>query len=142
MVIVSYQYGLDEDKMADEQTPQTAPTLLPRVRDPQYMEIYSNMSTTNMGAFDLTITFQKSAELAPGQFGVIDQVSVTFSPQHFKGLAKSLATTLEAYEASFGALSISDAETTPKKSAAEIIEQVNAARKAAETAERLSKRES
>jgi hypothetical protein len=86
------------------------------------------MSLVNLNPFDITIIFQKVSEVVPGQAGVIDQVSVTFSPQHFKAVVKSLNETLQAYEASFGALSISDADTAPMKSAAEIIRRLQDAK--------------
>jgi Protein of unknown function (DUF3467) len=101
-----------------------------RVRDPQYRDIYSNSIQANMGPFDLSIIFQKATEVLPGQMGVADQVSVTFSPQHFKALVRSLNETLAAYETAFGELKISDTETAPKKTAAEIVALVDAHRRA------------
>jgi len=86
------------------------------------------MSLNHLGPFDMTIIFQKASEIVPGQMGVMDQVAVTFSPQHFKGLVKSLSETLQAYEASFGALTISDADTAPMRNAAEIVAMLQAAK--------------
>jgi hypothetical protein len=100
-----------------------------RVRDPQYREIYSNNSQTSIGSFDLSILFQKTSEVIPGQMGIIDQLSVTFSPQHFKALVRSLNETLSAYEVAFGELSIPDADTAPQRTATEIIGMVNEQRK-------------
>jgi hypothetical protein len=48
-----------------------------------------------------------------GQQVLLDQISVTMSPQHFKNLCRSLAETLQAYEAVFGTLQIQDAITAP-----------------------------
>jgi transcriptional regulator with XRE-family HTH domain len=62
------------------------------------------------------------------EMGIADQVAVTFSPQHFKALVKSLSETLQAYEASFGALTISDADTAPIRNAAEILAMIQAAK--------------
>jgi len=101
----------------------------PRVRDPQYRDTYANSSQTNIGPFDVSILFQKASEIVPGQMGVVDQVSVTLSPQHFKALVRSLNETLAAYESAFGELHISDADTAPQKTALEIVGMVNDQRK-------------
>jgi hypothetical protein len=101
-----------------------------RVRDPQYRDTYANSSQTNIGPFDLSILFQKASEIVPGQMGVVDQVSVSFSPQHFKALVRSLNETLAAYESAFGELNISDADTAPQKTAPEVVAMVNDSRKA------------
>ena len=103
--------------------PQPAPQGI-RARDPQYRELYSNASQTQIGPFDLTILFQKNSEIFPGAMGQTDLVSVTLSPQHFKGLVRSLNETLSAFETLFGALTISDADTAPLKNATEIVELV------------------
>ena|SRR5271157_2766194 len=109
-------------------TEQQLPTQLPRARDSEYREIYSNNSQTNMGAFDISIIFQKTTEVAPTQMAVVDQVSVTLSPQHFKAFVRSLSEALTAYEAAFGKLSISERDTAPQRTAAEIVGLISAAR--------------
>jgi hypothetical protein len=101
-----------------------------RVRDPQYRDTYANSTQTNIGPFDLSILFQKASEILPGQMGIVDQVSVTLSPQHFKALVRSLNETLAAYENAFGELNISEADTAPQKTALEIVGAVNEQRKA------------
>jgi hypothetical protein len=101
---------------------------LPRVRDPQFREVYSNVSLTMLGGFDITLLFQKQTEIAPGQSVVMDQVAVILAPQHFKALIRSLNETLTAYEKVFGALTIPDADTAPRKSAEEIEKIVRGAR--------------
>lgn len=103
-------------------------TVLPRGREPQYREVYSNMSQTNIGAFDITLLFQKRTEISPGQQGILDCVAVTFSPQHFKALVRSLQETLKGYEDAFGKLSIADSDTAPQTSAEQIAEAVKSAR--------------
>jgi hypothetical protein len=100
-----------------------------RVRDPQYRETYANGTQASIGPFDLSILFQKTSEIAPGQMGLVDQVSVTLSPQHFKALVRSLNETLVADESVFGELNISDADTAPHKTASEIVGIVNEYRK-------------
>ena len=104
-----------------EATEPNAVSQLPRGRDPQYREVYSNMTLSHLSPFDITILFQKASEVVPGQMGAMDQVAVTFSPQHFKALVKSLSETLQAYETAFGALTISDADIAPMRNAAEIV---------------------
>jgi hypothetical protein len=104
-------------------------TQILRVRDPQYRDIYANNSQTNIGPFDLSILFQKASEIVPGQMGIVDQVLVSLSPQHFKALVRSLNETLSAYESVFGELSISEADTAPQKTALEIAGMVNDYRK-------------
>jgi hypothetical protein len=106
----------------------TAPSQPPRGRDPQYREIYSNGSQVLLGPFDIAVVFQKTTEMAPTQMVLIDQVTVTFSPQHFKALVRSLQAAITAYEASFGALTISDADSAPSRSAEQIIAMVKSAR--------------
>jgi hypothetical protein len=97
---------------------------LPRGRDAQFREVYSNMSLTQLGPFDITLTFQKASEAVPGQLAAIDQVAVVLAPQHFKALVRSLNETLQAYETIYGALTIPDADTSPQRNAAEIVEMV------------------
>jgi hypothetical protein len=80
------------------------------------------MSLTGLGPFDITLTFQKGSEIMPGQMAAVDLVAVVMAPQHFKAFVRSLNQTLEAYETLFGALTIPDTETTPAKTADEIVE--------------------
>jgi hypothetical protein len=115
--------------MAEEQPQVTVPATLTRVRDQQYRELYSNVTQTQMGPYDITILIQKATEIVPGVPGVIDQCAVSFSPQHFKALVRGLNETLAAYEQSFGELTISDADTAPKRTAAEISSIIDEARK-------------
>ena len=119
--------------MADD-TPKPN-TMVPRVRDQLYREVYSNMSLTGMTPFDVTLTFQKASEVVPGQTMLMDQVAVCMSPQHFKAFVRSAMVTLEAYEASFGTLSVSDADTAPIKTADQIIAAISEARAAHQKAE-------
>jgi hypothetical protein len=105
-----------------------ASTNLPRARDPQYREIYSNASQTQLGPFDITLNFQRNAEITPGQLAAVDQVSVTFSPQHFKALLNSLNETLKAYETLYGELNIPTEETAPGSDAAAIVGILRAAK--------------
>jgi hypothetical protein len=91
-----------------------------RGRDPQFREIYSNSSQTHLTPYDITLLFQKNSEIVPGKMGSTDLVSVALSPQHFKAFVKSITETLAAYEATFGKLTISEADTAPLRNAAEI----------------------
>jgi hypothetical protein len=86
------------------------------------------MSLNQLSPFDITIIFQKASEVVPGQIGIMDQVAVTFSPQNFKALVKSVSETLQAYEASFGALTIPDEDTAPTRNAAEIAMMIQTAK--------------
>jgi hypothetical protein len=114
--------------MADQAPPQpTAPTVFPRVADPQFRDIYSNASFTGLSPFDITITFAKGTTVADHQVQV-DQVAVIMSPQHFKGFVRSLTETLKAYESVFGSLSIPDADTKPLMDAAQIEKTIKDAR--------------
>jgi hypothetical protein len=119
------------DRPPGRETVAIAATLsLPRGRDPLYREVYSNVSTTQMGPFDVTLLLQKQSEIAPGQMGIIDHVSVTFSPQHFKALVRSLNETLKGYEESFGELKIPDVDIAPQRTSKEIVDLVRAGREA------------
>lgn len=102
----------------------------PRIRASDYKEVYSNSSVNSLTPFDVTICFQRLSELAPGHVCVLDQVSVTMAPQHFKAVVRSMVEVLAAYEASFGKLEISDADTAPGRVASEISEMIDANRKA------------
>jgi len=82
----------------------------------------------NVGPFDITITFQKVSEIAPGQGGVTDLVSVALSPQSFKGFVRAAIEVLKAYESGFGQLSIADIDTSPTRSADELEAMIQAAR--------------
>lgn len=106
----------------------TQPAQMLRVRDQQFRELYTNSSQTNVGPFDISLVFQKSSELFPGQMGITDLVSVTMSPQHFKAFVNSLEVTLEAYEATFGKLTIAESDTTPLRNAAEVQSALETAR--------------
>ena len=50
--------------------------------------------------------------------------AVSMSPQRFKAFVKAMAEVLSAYENSFGALSISEEDTKPMRTASEIEEVV------------------
>jgi len=105
-----------------EDTSQTkpVPATMTRLRDPQYRELYSNSNLVALSPFDITITFQKVGEAIPGQHSVYDLVSITMSPQQFKGLLRVAGETLAAYENVFGALTISDKDVARTKTAAQI----------------------
>jgi hypothetical protein len=102
--------------MADPASSQPITSGIPRIRDPEFREVYANASLTALSPFDITLTFAKSSDVA-GQAMQIDQVSVTVSPQHFKALCGSLVETLKAYEASFGELTIPDSDIRPLRDA-------------------------
>jgi hypothetical protein len=78
--------------------------------------------------------FQKLSEVTPGQPAVLDQVAVSFSPQQFKALVRSLGETLKGYESVFGELAIPDADTGPFKTAEQISESIAAGRREAQEA--------
>lgn len=106
--------------MADGPVTQpTANAPIPRVRDPQFREVYANTCFTGLSPFDVTLTFAKTTDMA-GQALQVDQVSVTVSPQHFKALCRSLNQTMEAYEKVFGNLQIPDSDTAPTVSSEQI----------------------
>jgi len=115
--------------MADQPNTQPTPVAggIPRVRDPQFRETYANASFVGIGPFDLTLTFSKTSDFT-GQPMQVDQVSVTMSPQHFKGFCRSLIETLKAYEKLFGDLKIPDTDTRPTRDAAQIEELIKVAR--------------
>jgi Protein of unknown function (DUF3467) len=79
------------------------------------------MSQTQLGPFDITLLFQKGAEIVPGQMAAVDQVAVVLAPQHFKALLRSMNETMQAYETLYGNLTIPDSETAPLKNAEEIV---------------------
>jgi len=81
------------------------------------------------------MTFQHVSELAPGQQGIVDLVSIILSPQNFKGFIRAATEVLKAYEASFGQLTITDEDTKPLKSAAELEAAVRGIRMSSRTAE-------
>jgi len=104
---------------------------VPRIRDQQYREVYTNSHLIGLGPFDITITFQRMSEIMPGQPGYMDMVSIILSPQNFKGFLRAGSEVLKAYENAFGQLSIPDQETTPTRSASELEGMIQAARDAA-----------
>jgi hypothetical protein len=65
---------------------------------------------------------------------MMDLVSVSFSPQHFKNFLRAANATLQAYEKVFGTLQIPDSDTTPSVTAEQIENMVREARKKAEAA--------
>jgi hypothetical protein len=81
-----------------------------------------------MSPFDVTLVFQRMSEILPNQQGIVDQVSVSFSPQQFKALVRSLTETLTGYEEVFGALSIPDSATAPSRTASQIVELIQSIR--------------
>lgn len=120
--------------MADEPKTVGPGQQIPRLRDQQFREIYSNSSLTGLSPFDITLTFQKTTEFVPGQIAQIDMIALILAPQHFKALVRSLNETLKAYEDSFGELTIADADTLPLRSAEQIKTQISAARERAAAA--------
>ena len=84
-----------------------------------------------MSPFDVTIVFQKMSEIAPGQPAVVDQASISFSPQQFKALVRALQATITGYESAFGALTIPEEDIAPTKSAEEIGSAIKEARRSA-----------
>lgn len=111
-----------------DNAPTTIHTNLPRARSPQFREVYSNVSMTQLSAFDITILFQKTSEIMPGQSAIVDEVAVIFSPQQFKALVRALTETIKGFEEVFGPLSIPDMDTAPKRTAAEIADSIRQAR--------------
>ena len=115
--------------MADEPVSKpTAPAALPRVRDPQFREVHANASFTGLSPFDVTLTFSKATDFSGQQQMQVDQVSVTLSPQHFKGFCRSVNETLKAYENVFGVLQIPDSDTRPVTEAPQIEAMIRAGR--------------
>jgi len=84
-----------------------------------------------MGPFDISLTFQKTSEISPGQLTLVDQAAVTVSPQHFKAFVRSANEALAAYEQAFGILTISEQDTAPTRNAAQITQMIRAAQEAA-----------
>jgi hypothetical protein len=84
----------------------------------------------SLTAFDISIIFTKIGEMA-GQPVMVEQATVTVSPQHFKALLRSMEQTLTAFENVFGKLQIPDADTQSTTSAAQIQEQILQAKKRA-----------
>lgn len=86
------------------------------------------MSATSLSPFDVTIVFQRLAEIAPAQPGIIDQVAISFSPQQLKALVRSLTETINGYEEAFGKLTIPDTDIAPQKKASEIAAVIDSVR--------------
>ncbi len=105
--------------------------MVSRFRDPQYREVYSNVSMTSLSPFDITIVFQKMMEVAPGQPAIVDQVAVSFSPQQFKALVKSFTETINGYESAYGELTIPAEDIAPQRTASEVGAAIQAARETA-----------
>lgn len=101
---------------------------VPRGRDPQFRDIYSNASFFTMGPFDVTITFSKMMDVA-GQQMVIDQGAVSFSPQHFKSFCLSVNETLKAWEKVFGELQIPASDIQPPFRTDQLVQRLEEARK-------------
>jgi hypothetical protein len=81
-----------------------------------------------MSPFDISLTFSKSTEIAPGQLGLIDLFNVTISPQQFKSAVRVLTDTLAAYEENFGRLSIDDVDIEPQHSKEELSKLISESR--------------
>jgi hypothetical protein len=123
--------------MADEPISKpTGSTAIPRIRDPQFREVYANASFTGLTPFDVTLIFSRASDLA-GQSVQVDQVAVTLSPQHFKGFCRSINETLKAYEKVFGVLQIPDSDIRPLTEAPQIEKMILNTRQKVEEARRL-----
>ena|ERR1700732_3755191 len=124
--------------MANPTGPEFALTQgIPRVRDPQFREVYANTSLTGLSPFDITLTFAKASDVA-GQAMQVDQVAVTMSPQHFKALCQSLNETLKAYEDAFGELKVPDSDIRPLRDASQIGQLIQETRNKAQAAREMS----
>ena len=108
-------------------------SMAPRIRDPNFREIYSNGAITSLTPFDITITMQKTGEIAPGQVAVVDLASLTMSPQQLKAFVNAIKETLSAYEQAYGVLTIKDRDVTPLRSAEQIVEIIETKRESVST---------
>jgi hypothetical protein len=86
----------------------------------------------------MSIIFQKASEVAPGQNGIIDLISVSMSPQQFKALIKAAQEAFVAYESVFGQISIPDLDITPTRDATQIEQVIRDVRKTAHEAAKAS----
>ena len=113
--------------MEDANT-ENAESTIPRLRDAQFRDLYANQIFVSMSPFDVSVTFSKNTEIAPGQQGLIDLANVTISPQQLKSVVRVLTDTLAAYENNFGRLSIDDSYIEPQLSKEELSELISESR--------------
>lgn len=99
----------------------------PHRRSEQYRDIYTNACQVRLGAYDMTFVFGQVGENPPGTFVIEDHASVTMSPQQMKALVRVMSETMEAYEKTFGELTIPEAATRPKFTADQLVARIKEA---------------
>ena len=73
-------------------------------QSPHFVRIYTSQAHVYSSYYDVSIVFGESIPRSPGsnQNRVIDNASVSMSPEHARALYNVLGTTLETYEKNFG----------------------------------------
>lgn len=74
----------------------------------------------------MVLTFGQIVEAAPGQLVIEDQAAITMSPSQMKVFAHALANAVEAYERTFGKITMREEVGRPKMSAEAISKQMEA----------------
>ena len=101
---------MSDEKAAPEQpTPTlTAPVEPPVTRGPDYRIIFTNQSRMRLSPTEIALTFGYLDQLAnaPGPF-IEEKVTLVFTPQHAKVLARSLTEIMKVYEDRYGTIDTS-----------------------------------
>lgn len=110
-----------------EQAPTVIAGQVPRIRDPQFREIYSNVTSGRIGPMDITIVFSRMVELAPGQPVIADQCEITMSPQQCLAVFNQLKQTIDGYQKVFGELTMPEDTVRSTLSSEQMSNLLNAA---------------
>ena len=108
-----------DDQDTDKATETVKPARLRAIKAPGFVEVYSNSSTGAITPWDIEITFGK-LDVQDGEQIVSELVTVLFSPQHAKAVARVLAGAVEQWEDRHGKIVLSTpqqpikGELTPK----------------------------
>jgi|SRR5271157_1208444 len=89
-----------------------------RVLNPNRPVIYTNNAFVMMNQWDLQVSFALVHEVAIGEFGSVDEVTVIMTPEHALAFSKALQRTLDIYASTQGAIRIikpPEVPITPEK---------------------------
>lgn len=73
-----------------------------RIGNPNRPIVYANSSLVVGTQWDIQLYFSLVHEIAPTQFGAVEEVMVVMTPEHALAFAKALKENLEKYEAAQG----------------------------------------
>jgi hypothetical protein len=79
---------------------------LARIRDPNYLNIYSNWVSAGRTPWDVSLVFGVLREVRPNNFAIVEMATVALTPTLAKALIATLNATIREYEQENGEITI------------------------------------